>query len=148
MKAVIQRVSSASVEVNGRKISSIGRGVLTLLAVEAGDTESAARRTVAKIIDLRIFEDDQGKMNLSLKDIAGEHLIVSQFTLAADCSGGRRPSFTGAARPEEANRIYGVAVDESRAAGIRTSTGEFQADMKVTLTNDGPATFIIEVRQA
>jgi D-tyrosyl-tRNA(Tyr) deacylase len=143
MKAVIQRVSSARVEVGGQVVSSIERGILTLLGVETGDSPEQARKLAAKIAELRIFEDDAGKMNLSLKDISGEHLVVSQFTLAGDTSTGRRPSFGTAEKPLKARAIYEDFLKFSEAAGVPTRGGVFQADMKVTLTNDGPVTFIL-----
>lgn len=149
MKAVIQRVSHAQVEVSGQVVSQIGRGILTLLGVEKGDTEAQIAILIQKICNLRIFEDVSGKMNHSLTDRVGdtpcgEHLIVSQFTLAADCTGGRRPSFSQAENPEIAQALYLKALDFSRDLGIVTAGGVFRADMKVTLTNDGPATFVLE----
>ncbi len=148
MKAVIQRVSSASVAVDGQVVSAIGGGLLTLLGVEKGDSEATLARLVRKIVELRIFEDDAGKMNRSLLDCQGEHLIVSQFTLAGDCSSGKRPSFTTAEIPERARALYDLALRESTALGVKTSGGIFQADMKVALTNDGPVTFILEMKNA
>jgi D-aminoacyl-tRNA deacylase len=145
MKAVIQRVQQAEVRVGGKQVASIGPGVLTLLGIVQGDDESRLRKMVQKICELRIFEDEQGKMNRSLVDIQGGHLIVSQFTLAADTSSGRRPSFTGAERPDQAKVLYEKAIECSRELGVETASGVFQADMKVSLVNDGPATFIIEV---
>jgi D-aminoacyl-tRNA deacylase len=145
VKAVIQRVSEACVTVDGKGVARIGRGLVTLLGVAKGDTEGAASRLVEKILNLRIFEDEAGKMNRSLIDIGGEHLIISQFTLAGDCSSGRRPSFTTAEAPAEAHRLYEFAVRESRRLGVEAKTGVFQADMKVALVNDGPVTFVLEV---
>ena len=145
MKAVIQRVKSAEVIVNGSQVSVIGPGILTLLGVELGDDEVRMKKLIQKIIEFRIFEDEAGKMNRSLVDCGLEHMIVSQFTLAADCSSGRRPSFTTAERPEKAKEIYEAALKFSTDQGVRTSAGIFQADMKVQLTNDGPVTFILEV---
>jgi len=149
MKAVIQRVRSAHVVVrhsDGReeKVSEINQGILTLLGVAKGDTEAQLEKLIAKIADLRIFEDDQGKMNLSLKDVGGAHLIVSQFTLLGDCSQGRRPSFVNAEAPAQAKALYEHALELSRAQGITTAGGVFQADMKVSLVNDGPVTFVLE----
>ncbi len=144
MRAVIQRVQQASVTVDGKSVSVIGRGILTLLGVAQGDTEEQLKKVITKITELRIFEDDQGKMNLSLKDIQGEHLIVSQFTLLADCSQGRRPGFAGAENPDRARELYEKALTLSTSAGIKTAGGTFQAHMKVELINDGPATFIVE----
>jgi D-tyrosyl-tRNA(Tyr) deacylase len=145
MKAVIQRVKQAEVVVDGRVVSSIGQGILTLLGVQVGDDEAQVQKLIQKIVDLRIFEDEAGKMNRSLLDISGEHLIVSQFTLAGDCSSGRRPSFTTAERPERAKSLYEYALKQSEEKGVKTSAGIFQADMKVGLVNDGPVTFILEV---
>jgi D-tyrosyl-tRNA(Tyr) deacylase len=144
MKAVIQRVSQASVEVDGKTVASIGPGILTLLGVEKGDTEAEAEKLIRKIIELRIFEDNAGKMNLSLLDSGGAHLIVSQFTLAADTSSGRRPSFTGAERPETAKALWESALKISENAGVPTSGGVFQADMRVNLVNHGPVTFVLQ----
>ena len=143
MKAVVQRVAEASVRVGDREVSQIGKGLLTLLGIEVGDTEDAVRKQIQKICELRIFEDSAGKMNLSVKDVGGEHLIVSQFTLAADCSAGRRPSFVGAERPERARVLYEQALKWSQEAGVATRGGEFQADMKVSLVNGGPVTLIL-----
>lgn len=145
MKAVIQRVSSAAVQVRGNPVSQIERGILTLLGITQGDTEEQLEKMVRKILELRIFEDDAGKMNRSLIDIQGSHLIVSQFTLAADTSSGRRPSFTTAEKPDRAEFLYEKAISLSQELGVKTQGGVFQADMKVSLTNDGPVTFILEV---
>lgn len=144
MKAVIQRVSSAQVSVDGSIVSVIDKGLLTLLGIERGDTQESVKKMIMKISELRIFSDDAGKMNLSLKDINGSNLIISQFTLAADCSTGRRPSFTTAEAPSAAKTLYGLAIEESSKLGIKTLGGVFQADMKVSLTNDGPVTFVLE----
>lgn len=144
MKAVIQRVLEASVKVDGSVVGSIGEGILVLLGVEEGDVERDAAWLAEKITNLRIFEDDAGKMNRSVKNIGGEILGVSQFTLAGNCAKGRRPSFDSAAAPEEANRLYEFFIDACRNMGIPVSTGVFQADMKVSLVNDGPVTFILE----
>ncbi len=144
MKAVIQRVSSASVAVEGREISRIGKGLLTLLGVAKGDTEETLQKLVTKICELRIFEDTGGKMNLSLKDVAGEHLIVSQFTLLGDCAKGRRPSFIGAESPDRARALFEKAIEISSHSGIPTKGGVFQADMQVALSNDGPVTLILD----
>lgn len=150
MKALIQRVAEASVEVEGRVVSRIGQGLLTLLAIEATDagdspdSDTRLRRLIERILNLRVFEDSQGKMNRSLLDVGGEHLIISQFTLAADCSSGRRPSFTGAAAPNVAKERYENALRISAESGVRTASGVFQAHMRVSLVNDGPATFWIE----
>lgn len=143
MKAVIQRVKSAKVEVDGKLVSEVARGILTLLAIEKGDTEADVSQMVSKIIQLRIFEDENSKMNLSLEDIKGEHLIVSQFTLAGDCSKGRRPSFGNAESPETARKLYDKAVELS-SEKVQTKSGQFQANMQVSLVNDGPVTFLLE----
>ncbi len=144
MKAVIQRVSSACVVVDGETVGEIGGGTLVLLAVERGDSETDAAWLARKIVELRMFSDSDGKMNLSLKDIGGSILAISQFTLAGSCEKGRRPSFTAAAPPDEGKRLYEEFVAEAGKLGIPVATGIFQADMKVTLTNDGPVTFILE----
>jgi D-tyrosyl-tRNA(Tyr) deacylase len=144
VKAVIQRVLEASVKVDGYLAGSIGKGILVLLGVEKGDMERDAAWLAEKIANLRIFEDDAGKMNRSVKDIGGEILAVSQFTLAGNCAKGRRPSFDSAAAPEEANRLYEFFIAACRNMGTPVATGVFQADMKVSLVNDGPVTFILE----
>lgn len=135
----------AKVEVEGKPVSIIGRGVLTLLGIASGDDEAKLQKMIQKICDLRIFEDENGKMNLSLREIQGEHLIVSQFTLLGDCNSGRRPSFTGAAPPAIAKPLYERALEIGKTSGVPTFGGIFQADMKVSLVNDGPVTFVIEV---
>ena len=145
MKAVIQRVGQAQVLVDGKPVAQINQGIVTLLGIMAGDDELKARKLMQKIVELRIFSDEAGKMNRSLLDIGGEHLIVSQFTIAGDCSSGRRPSFIGAENPERAKALYEHALTFSRELGVRTQAGIFQADMQVTLTNDGPVTFVLEV---
>ncbi|ABK98127.1 D-aminoacyl-tRNA deacylase [Pelobacter propionicus] len=144
MKAVIQRVCSASVVVEGEVVGEIGQGILVLLGVEKGDDEAKASWLAEKIISLRIFGDDSDKMNLSLRDVGGSLLAVSQFTLAGNCAKGRRPSFDSAAPPEEGRRLYDHFVQAVRAKGVATATGIFQADMRVSLVNDGPVTFILE----
>jgi D-tyrosyl-tRNA(Tyr) deacylase len=148
MKAVVQRVSEAAVTVDGKIVGAVGKGVLVLLGVEKGDTVEEANWLAEKIGNLRIFEDDGGKMNLSLLDSKGEMLAVSQFTLAGNCSKGRRPSFDTAAPPEEANHLYQYFVGRVWELGIPVQTGIFQADMKVSLVNDGPVTFILDTRNA
>jgi D-tyrosyl-tRNA(Tyr) deacylase len=140
MKLILQRVQHASVVVDGKTVSSIGQGILTLLGIEKGDTEAQLEKAIQKLVGLRIFSDENGKMNLSLKDIQGSHLIVSQFTLLADCSKGNRPSFIDAEAPEKANALYEKALAFSKAQGVATQGGIFGADMKVTLLNDGPVT--------
>lgn len=144
MKAVVQRVAGAWVDIQEKRVAAIGQGILILLGVEKGDVERDATRLAEKILNLRMFEDDAGKMNLSVLDILGEILVVSQFTLAGNCSKGRRPSFDSAAVPDIANRLYEHFVEEVRKAGISVETGVFQADMQVGLVNDGPVTFILE----
>lgn len=145
MKAVIQRVTHASVKVDGKTVGSCGQGFLILLGVMAGDDEKEADKLVNKTVNLRIFEDENGKMNLSSLDIGGEMLVVSQFTLCADCTHGRRPSFTPSAPPDEANRLYEYFVLRLKENGIsHVETGVFGADMKVELLNDGPVTIILD----
>ena len=145
MKAVIQRVTHASVKVDGKTVGSCGQGFLILLGVMAGDDEKEADKLVNKTVNLRIFEDENGKMNLSSLDIGGEMLVVSQFTLCADCTHGRRPSFTPSALPDEANRLYEYFVRRLKENGIsHVETGVFGADMKVELLNDGPVTIILD----
>jgi len=144
MKAVIQRVSEARVEVDSNTVGAIGRGILVLLGVEQGDEERDADWLARKIVELRIFEDQAGRMNLSLQEIGGGLLAVSQFTLAGNCSKGRRPSFDTAAPPDEGKRLYDYFVGRVRETGITVATGIFQADMRVFLVNDGPVTFILE----
>ena len=140
MISVIQRVIQARVEVDGRTIGAIGAGLLVLVCAERGDSEAQADKLLAKILKLRIFSDEAGKMNRSVVDVGGGLLIVSQFTLAADTSGGNRPSFTNAAAPDEGRRLYQYLVAQARQAHPVVETGEFAADMKVHLVNDGPVT--------
>ena len=146
MRAVIQRVSSASVVVDGQIVGEIGRGLLVLLGVGHADTNREAAWMADKIANLRIFEDEAGKMNLSVQEVGGALLLVSQFTLLADCRKGRRPSFTDAAPPDQADRLYQVAVERLRAAGLRVETGVFQAHMQVHLVNDGPVTIVLDTQ--
>ena len=145
MKALLQRVSSARVDIDGRTTGAIESGLLVLLCAERGDTDAQADRMLAKILKLRIFPDDAGKMNLSVQDVAGGLLIVSQFTLAADASAGNRPSFTQAAAPDEGRRLYEYFVLNARMAHPVVATGEFGADMKVHLVNDGPVTIPLQM---
>ena len=140
MQALIQRVSQASVRVRGEVIGAIDAGLLVLLCAEPGDDEALAERLLAKLLKLRIFADAAGKMNRSVVDVGGGLLVVSQFTLAADVSGGNRPSFTGAAPPELGQRLYAHFVAAARRAHPRVATGESGADMQVHLVNDGPVT--------
>ena len=147
MKAVVQRVTKARVDVAGKTVGRIGRGILVLLGVEKGDAEPDADRLAEKIVGLRIFEDDAGKMNLALREIDGALLVVSQFTLAGNCAKGRRPSFDGAAPPHEANRLYEHFVAKVREMAVPVATGVFQAMMEVSLVNDGPVTFVLQSRE-
>lgn len=144
MKAVVQRVSRAQVDIAGETVGSIGRGYLILLGVGANDTEAQAERLWSKIFKLRIFEDADGKTNLSLADIGGEVLVVSQFTLYANCRKGNRPSFTDGAAPDEANRLYEHFISLARADVARVETGRFGAMMEVSLVNDGPFTIVLD----
>jgi D-aminoacyl-tRNA deacylase len=144
MRSVIQRVSRAAVSVDGKTTGEIGRGILVLLGVSRHDTEKEALYLLEKTLNLRIFEDAEGKMNLSLLDIAGELLVVSQFTLYGDARKGRRPSYIEAAEPEKANRLYEFFVAEARKQIERVETGRFQAMMDVELVNDGPVTILLD----
>jgi D-aminoacyl-tRNA deacylase len=144
MRAVVQRVSRCRVTVDGNVVGEIGAGVLVLLGVSKADNEAAADYLVEKIIGLRIFEDAEGKMNLSVQDCGGAVLVVSQFTLYGDVRWGKRPSFDAAARPEEARRLYEYFVEEIRASGLRCETGQFQAMMEVELVNSGPVTILVD----
>ncbi len=148
MRCVIQRVSSASVTVDGEVLGSIGRGFLVLVGVHVDDTEKDLRYMAEKVPNLRVFEDEAGKMNRSLLDVGGEVLAVSQFTLYGDARGGRRPSFITAARPEKANPMYEELVAAWRAQGLRVETGRFGADMQVALVNDGPVTILMDSTRA
>lgn len=144
MKAVIQRVTRASVTVDGDTVGKIGKGYLVLFGVGDGDTRADCDRLAAKLIKLRVFEDENGKTNLSIGDVGGEMLIVSQFTLYADCSHGNRPSFTSAGKPDLANELYEYFCEKVSESGINVQRGVFGADMKVELLNDGPFTVILE----
>ena len=144
MRLVIQRVATAQVVVADEIVSQIGAGLCVFLGVGRKDSESNADSLAEKISNLRIFDDDQGKMNRSARDVGGEILVVSQFTLYGDCTKGNRPSFTEAAPAAEAERLYETFVDRLRALDLRVATGRFGAKMDVSLTNDGPVTFILE----
>ena len=144
MRAVVQRVTNADVKIDGRVNGKIDNGLLLLLGVGNGDTEEDMKYIADKIIKLRIFSDENDKMNLSLEDVGGSMLVISQFTLYGDCSHGRRPYFGNAMEPVSANEMYEKFVAYIREQGIHTETGEFGADMKVSLTNDGPVTIILE----
>ncbi|MBQ7603992.1 MAG: D-tyrosyl-tRNA(Tyr) deacylase [Clostridia bacterium] len=144
MKAVIQRVTSASVSVNGKPVSSIGRGFLILLGAEKGDGEAEAKALSKKIAGLRVFRDPDGKMNLSAADVGGEMLVISNFTLCADCSHGNRPSFFGAEAPELAEPLYDLFCLDLSSYGYRVGKGIFGADMAVSIENEGPVTIVID----
>jgi D-tyrosyl-tRNA(Tyr) deacylase len=144
MRAVIQRVTAADVQVDHEIVGRIGPGLLVLLGIARSDEEKDADYLADKVVNLRIFEDDEGKMNRSLLETGGELLVVSQFTLLGDCRKGRRPSFVEAAPPERAEQLYEYFVDQLRLKGINVSTGQFQAMMAVSLVNDGPVTLILE----
>ena len=144
MKAVIQRVTSASVHVDGELIGSCGHGLLILLGVAQGDTEEDLERMLQKMVKLRIFEDENGKMNRSVQDVDGEMLVVSQFTLLANYKHGNRPDYLGAAAPAEANRLYELFLERAKTYVRHVGHGQFGADMKVSLLNDGPVTIVME----
>ena len=144
MRAVIQRVTAADVQVDLEIVGRIGTGLLVLLGIARTDEEKHADYLADKVVNLRIFEDGEGKMNRSLLETGGELLVVSQFTLLGDCQKGRRPSFVEAAPPERAEQLYEYFVDQLRLKGINVSTGQFQAKMAVSLVNDGPVTLIVE----
>lgn len=147
MRAVVQRVSQSNVKVDGEITGDIKKGLLVLLGVGEGDTEKDVDYMVEKIINLRIFEDENDKMNLSLLDIGGELLVVSQFTLFGDTRKGRRPGFSDAARPEVADQLYINFVEKARNLGVKTETGKFQTHMMVELVNDGPVTLLVDSKK-
>jgi D-aminoacyl-tRNA deacylase len=144
MRACIQRVSSARVVVDGQTVGEIGRGLLVLLGVATDDGKAELRWMVDKVVGLRVFDDGDGKMNLALADVAGELLVVSQFTLLGDCRKGRRPSFIAAASPEKAEQMYEQFVEVARQLGVTVATGRFRTHMSVELINDGPVTILID----
>ena len=144
MRLVIQKVKNAKVDIDGKTVSSIGKGLLVLLGVTHEDTKETVDYLVKKLCKLRVFEDENGKMNLSIKDVEGKLLIVSQFTLYADCSRGNRPSFVDAAKPDFANELYEYFCEKCKGEQIEVQKGIFGADMKVSLLNDGPVTIILE----
>lgn len=146
MKALLQRVSHASVSVNKQTIGQIGNGLVVLLGVADGDSEKDADYLAEKIVGLRIFTDGDGKFNLSAADVHGELLLISQFTLLADTRKGRRPSFTGAAAPESARRLFEYFVDRVKRSGLTVATGQFQEHMTVEICNDGPVTIMLDSR--
>ena len=145
MKVLIQRVNKASVTIEGKLYSEIGRGILALVGIEKGDTKEQVEKAARKITNLRIFPDENDKMNLSLIDVNGEMLIVSQFTLCGDCKKGTRPSFDKSAPPDIANELYELFIKEVQNYGVNTGHGEFGAMMDVALINDGPVTFMLEI---
>lgn len=147
MKAIIQRVRRSSVTIDGTVVGKIGPGLTLLLGVTESDTENQCDYLAEKAVNLRIFEDDAGKMNRSLLDIGGEMLIISQFTLCADCRKGRRPSFIAAARPEQAVPLYERFVAQVQTQGVQTASGQFGADMLVSIENDGPVTIILDTEE-
>ncbi len=148
MKAVIQRVKNASVSIDGNLFSSINAGILVLLGIEKGDSVQEAEYVCGKLLRLRIFEDENEKMNYSVADIKGEILVVSQFTLAGNVKKGNRPSFDNAMKPDEAEILYEKFVEMLKLSGLKTETGKFGAMMEVSLVNDGPVTFIIEQKNS
>jgi D-tyrosyl-tRNA(Tyr) deacylase len=147
MRACLQRVSEASVRVGDEVVGAIGQGVLVLLGVASGDTSDDVRQLADKIVDLRLFEDEAGKTNRALADIGGALLVVSQFTLLGDCRKGRRPSFTDAAPPELAERLYEEFIAAVRERGIAVASGRFRKHMRVSLVNDGPVTLLLDSRK-
>ncbi len=147
MRAVIQRVKEAAVRVEGQEVARIGPGLLALVGIEKGDTEEDRRWLAEKIAGLRIFEDQEGKMNLSVKDVSGEILLISNFTVCGDCRKGRRPSFDPAEKPPQAEKIFHVLSEDLRKLGLPVKTGIFGAYMEISLINDGPVTLILDSRK-
>ena len=147
MKALLQRVTSSSVSVAGAIVGRIGKGITVLIGVVGNDTQEDIDWLAEKVVNLRIFDDEEGKMNLSVKDIGGEILVISQFTLCGDCRKGRRPSWSKAARPEFANEIYDKFIRAIEKEGVRTAHGIFQAYMSVEIQNDGPVTLMIDTKE-
>jgi D-tyrosyl-tRNA(Tyr) deacylase len=147
VKALLQRVTEASVSVGGEVVGRIGRGVVVLVGVAQGDSEKDARYLAQRTVNLRIFSDEAGKFNLSALDIGGELLVVSQFTLLADTRKGRRPSFTDAAPPPQAEELFGLFVSEAKASGLKVETGRFQQHMQLEIHNDGPVTIMLDSRE-
>jgi len=147
VKALLQRVTGASVTVGNEEVGKIGRGLVILLGVDSGDTEKDADYLAQKVVNLRIFADSEGKFNLSALDVQAEMLIVSQFTLLADTRKGRRPSFIAAAPPEKAEELFACFVEQAKAAGLKVATGRFQAYMQVEIHNDGPVTIMLDSRE-
>ena len=144
MKFVIQRVTKASVEISNKIVGNIEKGFLVLIGINHTDTKEIADFMIKKLLSLRIFSDSQGKMNLSIKDINGNLLLVSQFTLYADCTHGNRPGFTNAAKPDDANKLYEYIISKCKESSLNVQTGIFGEDMKVSLINDGPVTIILD----
>ena len=144
MRAVVQRVTKGSVEIEGKIVGSINKGLVVLLGVSEKDTSEDVAYMAEKVLNLRVFDDEEGKMNYSLLDINGELLVVSQFTLYGDCRKGRRPNYMAAAKPEKADALYNDFVNLCKAQNVKTETGVFQADMKVEIINDGPVTLMVD----
>jgi len=147
MRCVIQRTTGSSVKIDGEVVGAIDKGLMVLIGVEEGDTEQDAAYVTKKLLGMRIFEDDAGKMNLSVQDVGGSILLVSQFTLCGDARKGNRPSFIAAAQPEEGNRLYEYTAQLLRQQGMQVQTGRFGADMKVSILNDGPVTILLSSRK-
>lgn len=145
MKALLQRVKKASVEINGDVVGEIKEGLLIFLGVNKGDSHAVCQRMVEKVLSYRVFADKEGKMNLNLRDVAGELLVISQFTLVADTRKGLRPSFSSAGSPERSKVLYEEFIELARSRGVFVQSGQFGADMQVSLMNDGPVTFLLEL---